>query len=86
MPWIYADVRDRAESDFEFKLIFQAAVLITNNTVSPLSLWERVRVRGRFIWHPADLITPQTTSPRLNDHSHAERGNDPPFTAAWPTP
>jgi hypothetical protein len=36
MPWIYADVKDRAESDFEFKLIFQAAVLITNNTVSPL--------------------------------------------------
>ena len=60
MLGIYADVRNRAVSDFEFKWIFQVAVFITNNAISPLSLWERVRVRGR---HTASHLTAAWPTP-----------------------
>jgi len=32
--------------EFEFDSVFQVGVLGTFTSVSPLSLWERVRVRG----------------------------------------
>jgi len=38
----------------EFGSVFQVGVSRTNNTVSPLSLWERARVRG-FSGHPFDV-------------------------------
>jgi len=33
-------------SELEFDSIFQVGVLFASTTVSPLSLWERARVRG----------------------------------------
>jgi hypothetical protein len=33
-------------SEFEFDSVFHVGVTLPNTTVSPLSLWERVRVRG----------------------------------------
>jgi hypothetical protein len=37
---------DRVFSNPEFNSVFQVGVASPNTTVSPLSLWERVRVRG----------------------------------------
>jgi hypothetical protein len=54
----YADLKHRAVSDFDFKLILQVFVLITNNAVSPLSLRERVRVRGRHTTGPLSAASP----------------------------
>jgi len=42
----------------EFDSIFQVGAFITNATVSPLSLWERVRVRGSFQERPNNRANP----------------------------
>jgi hypothetical protein len=41
----------------EFSSVFQVGVSRTNNTVSPLSLWERARVRGFWRYTQATLLT-----------------------------
>ena len=41
----------------EFGSVFQVGVSRTNNTVSPLSLRERVRVRGFWRYTQATLLT-----------------------------
>jgi hypothetical protein len=41
----------------EFGSVFQVGVLPANNSVSPLSLWERARVRGFWRYTQATLLT-----------------------------
>jgi hypothetical protein len=46
-----------AVSRLEFGAMFQVGVTRINNSVSPLSLWERARVRGFWRYTQATLLT-----------------------------